>query len=349
MSQKQLQLYFFTGFYLVILVLAFLIFRPFVPVLALAGMFAVILQPVQDRLSTLFRGRLPGFASVLAIVLLILLFLVPIGFIGTQVFQETSTLYTYVTTNGKDVTTLVNDVITKPVQQYVPGFSIDVDTYARQALSWLIGNLGQIFSGTLQTVLGFFIGLVALYYFLKDGRGFLQSIAELSPLPNRYDIQVQERLTLAINSIVKGTLLIALIQGILSGIGYSMFGLPNPALWGTLAAIGALVPGVGTTIVLVPAVTYLVITGHYFPAFGLAIWGMTAVGLIDNILGPSLVGHGVKIHPLFILFSVLGGIVFFGPTGFLLGPLILSLLYALTDIYRLLILKQPLAKIEKED
>lgn len=344
MSQKRLQIYFFTGFYLIILVLAFLIFRPFIPVLALAGMFAVILQPVQDRLNKLFRERVPGIAAALAILMLILLFLVPIGFIGAQVFHETSNLYSYVTTNGKDITAILDDVVTKPVNRYFPGFSIDVDTYARQALSWMIGNLAQIFSGTLQTVLGFFIGFVALYYFLKDGRRFLQTLAELSPLPDRYDIQIMDRLTLAINSIVKGSLLIALIQGILSGIGYAIFGLPNPALWGMLAATGALIPGVGTTIVLIPAVTYLIITGNYLPAAGLAIWGMTAVGLIDNILGPSLVGHGVKVHPLFILFAVLGGIAFFGPTGFLLGPLILSLLYALTDIYRLLALKKPLQK-----
>ena len=78
-------------------------------------------------------------------------------------------------------------------------------------------------------------------------------------------------------------------------------------------------------------------TGKTLAAIGLLIWAVIAVGLIDNFLGPILVGRGVKIHPLFILFAVIGGLGFFGPLGFLLGPLVLSLLYALVDIYRVLL------------
>ena len=116
-------------------------------------------------------------------------------------------------------------------------------------------------------------------------------------------------------------------------VGIWIFGIPNATLWGSIAAIAALIPSVGTSLVVLPGVLYLFLFGERFAALGLMIWGMTAVGLIDNILGPHLMKRGIAIHPFFILLSVLGGLGLFGPVGFLIGPLILALLFALLDIY----------------
>jgi len=104
-------------------------------------------------------------------------------------------------------------------------------------------------------------------------------------------------------------------------------------LWGSVTAIAALIPGVGTSLVLIPAILFLFISGRFFPGFGLLIWGAGAVGLVDNFLGPKLVGRGMRMHPFIILLSVLGGIGFFGPVGFLLGPLTISLFFAFFEIY----------------
>ncbi len=339
MDAKRYELPFFIAMFLGIIVVAFFIFQPFVPVLALAGIFAVILQPLYQRINQFTRDRFPSVAALLTVTFAVFIILGPISFLGAQVFAETRDLYRSITQNGTELMTILDELIVEPVRIYYPGFAPDLASYAEQALGWLASNLGQIFSGTIQTIVGFFLGCMALYYFLRDGKRFTRSFATLSPLTDEYDFQIQRRLVLAINSIVKGSLLVALLQGVLAGIGFAFFGIPSPALWGSLAAIGALVPGVGTTIIIVPAVAYLFFTGNTWQAAGLLIWGATAVGLIDNLLRPTLIGAGVRIHPLFVLFSVLGGITLFGPTGFLLGPLVLSLLYALLDIYRVLILK----------
>ena len=100
-----------------------------------------------------------------------------------------------------------------------------------------------------------------------------------------------------------------------------------------MAVIAALIPGIGTALVLIPAILFLFITGEMFSGVGLIVWVVVAVGLVDNFLGPKLVGHGMQLHPLIILLSVFGGIGFFGPIGFLLGPLAISLLFVLIDIY----------------
>ena len=110
--------------------------------------------------------------------------------------------------------------------------------------------------------------------------------------------------------------------------------MPNPVLWGLVAALAALIPGIGTALILIPAIGYLFFTGSTGAAIGLLIWGVVAVGLIDNFLGPMLVNRGVKIHPFLILLSIFGGLSFFGPVGFVLGPLIIALVFALLEIYR---------------
>jgi predicted PurR-regulated permease PerM len=168
---------------------------------------------------------------------------------------------------------------------------------------------------------------------LRDGQKLKAAVVSLSPLSDADNEFIARKLERAINSAVKGNILIALIQGVLTTAGFLIFGVPSALLWGSLAAIAALIPGIGTALVLAPAIVFLFLAGEMVSGIGLTLWGMTAVGLIDNFLGPKFVGRGVQLHPLIILLSVLGGVGFFGPIGFLLGPLIISLLFALIDIY----------------
>ena len=105
-----------------------------------------------------------------------------------------------------------------------------------------------------------------------------------------------------------------------------------------MAAVAALMPGIGTALVVVPGIIYLFATGVTGSAIGLAIWGVVIVGLVDNVVGPILMRRGITVHPVFILFAILGGLSVFGPVGLFLGPLIIALLFALVDIYKLIIL-----------
>ena len=194
-------------------------------------------------------------------------------------------------------------------------------------------NLSAVFSNVAKTTLGIFIFLIALYYLFKDGLKLKEAVVAFSPLKNTDDETIFTKLSSATNSVVKGTLLIALIQGILTAIGFIIFGIPNATLWGSLATITALIPSVGTAIILLPSILYLFSIGNVFSALGLLIWGIVVVGLVDNLLRPKLIERGIRIHPFLILLSTLGGISLLGPIGFLLGPIILSLLAVLFQIY----------------
>ncbi len=321
-----------------ILVVAFLVFQPYLVVLAVAAMAAVALHPFHARLTKLISGR-ETVSAMLVILSLIVLLGIPVALMGTQIVFEAGDVYQGIRSNRDAYLLTLENTVLAPLHAWFPTVDLSLDQGVERGLEWLSQNLGRIFSGTANILLDLLLGIIALFYFLRDGKRFSQSFMRLSPLQDRHDRVILERLVRAINSVIKGQLSIALIQGTLTGIGFWIFGVPNPALWGSVAVVCALVPGVGTSLVLIPGIIVLFFTGQTWQATGLVIWGALAVGLIDNALGPYLVGRGAKVHPMWILFGVLGGINLFGPMGFLLGPLIVSLLFALFDIYRMVILK----------
>jgi predicted PurR-regulated permease PerM len=175
---------------------------------------------------------------------------------------------------------------------------------------------------------------LTIFYFLKDGEGWRETLLRLSPLSSSADEKILAKLSQTINGVLKGYLLIAFIQGTLMGIGLTIFRVPNSAIWAVVAGIAATIPPLGTAVVSVPAVIFLFATGHTGLAIGFLIWAVLIVGAGDNFLNPYIVGHKIDVPPFLILFSVLGGISLLGPVGILIGPLTVSLLYTLVEIYQ---------------
>ncbi len=331
-----------TSFFLILLLgflgLSFLVFRPYLGALVLAAVFAVIFYPFHRQVVRLVGGR-ETIAAFLTTICILVIIIVPFVFFGFQLFREIRQVYLQVT----DPTTVFSNQLIELVQTrihtIVPNISVDINHYLRQSLEWLLQHTGSIFASTANVVLSIFLSLLALFYLLRDGRTLTQRVVNLSPLRDLYDERIMVRLHTAVNSVIKGSLMIALLQGFVTGMGLAIFGVPNAVLWGSITVVAALIPTVGTSLVLIPAILYLFVTDHMAAAAGLLIWGMVAVGLIDNLLGPHLMNRGLRLHPMIILLAVIGGLHFFGPMGFVVGPLVISFLFALLDIYPLVVLK----------
>ncbi len=345
MNREKLQTSFFIGLLALILVLSLFILLPYLTILVLAVVLAITFEPLYRtlRVNILKNQSLAALATILVVVIAVL---TPLTIFGVMVFKEAGGLYASVTENDRGLAfvTHLTESIDQKLKLVNRGFAIDVNALLKQMLGWVVGNAGAIFSGIAQSVFGLLLTMLAFYYFLKDGSRLRDALMRLSPLDDAYDALIVEKLKNAVHSVVLGTLTVAIIQGLLVSIGFYLFGVPNGALWGAVAAVTALIPFVGTTIVLLPAIAYLFIFGSTASWVGLLIWGALAVGLIDNFLTPKLIGRGTQIHPLLILFSVLGGFSFFGPAGFLIGPLTISLLFALFDIYRKIFANQQEAR-----
>lgn len=320
--------------------LAAAVFLPFLKPLALAAVFAVVLQGLYKKISVGLHGW-PSTAALFTVLLSVLLIVLPLTLVGVLVGSQARDLYISLDQgSGRNAVAQLFVRADDTFGSVIPGFtefslnaSANIDTYTKGALQWVIEHAGDIFSSLSRLLLSFFIFFIALYYLLRDGARVRRVLIELSPLSDTEDEGIFDRLELAVNSVIKGNLVIAFVQGILTTTGFTLFGVPHAVLWGTAAAVAALIPGVGTSLVIIPAVAFLFLTGASGQALGLFIWGALGVGLIDNLLGPKLVGRGMKLHPLLVLLSVFGGIMLFGPIGIFLGPLSLSLLFALLSIY----------------
>lgn len=337
---KNFQFYFFLILLLGVAVLTILLFAPYLNAVLLAATLAVIFYPLYKNICTGLRKfiktkrQFPEIISSL-ITLLIVIFIIlgPLSIIGIQLFGELRQLYSSLSGQEKPFFSQYVEQIEKTLGIFIPNFSENINTYIKQAISWMSQHIGSVFTGVGKAFVTLFLSMLAFYYLLKDGKHLKAFIVKISPLPDTDDEKIMIKLKQAVNSVIRGSLMIAIIQGFLTGIGFTIFGVPNATLWGSIAAISALIPSIGTSLILIPGILFLLLTGNTFGAVGLSIWSLSAVGTIDNILGPYLMRQGLPIHPFVILLAVLGGITMFGPIGFLIGPLIVSLLFALFDIY----------------
>lgn len=336
MTNQKSSIYFLLFCLAVALAVVYFVIKPFFGPLILAAVFAFLFQSIYQRILGIIKKK-EGLASFLTMIVAIVLILLPIIFLGNKIVKESQQLYHVLAgEDGSSFFPLINNLLNETrISSLVPGGfdANDLNQYLRQALSVAAQSIGGIFSSVAQMMLNLFVFLIAFYYLLKDGDKLKEYLVKLSPLKDSDDELIVSRIRLAVSSVVKGNLLIGLIQGTLTSIGLAIFGVSNPVLWGSIAVIAAMVPGIGTAVVITPAVIFLFFSGNDFGAIGLLIWGVVAVGLVDNFLGPKLVGRGMRLHPLAAFLAVIGGLAFFGPLGILLGPLALSICLALVEIY----------------
>lgn len=335
MESLRAQHYFFLGLLTLALILNALMFFPYAGTLVFAATLAVVFAPVHRRLAALLPQS-TSIAALLTMAAVFLVIVIPTAFFGALVFHEAQTLYAGFA--DEEIGLSAAQGLLQELAGLVP-YSIgeklvpNLQQYARDVLGYLVGNLGKVFSGVATAGLNTLLAVFALFFFLRDGERIKKTVVELSPLRDSDDRRIFTHLGNAVNAIIKGALLISLLQGLAAGVGYAIFDVPNAALWGAATVLTSFIPGIGTAAVLVPAAIYLWNIVSVGKAVGLLVWGVLVVGLMDNVLKPKLIAKGVGVHPFLILLSVLGGLSIFGIYGFLLGPLLLALLVALLELY----------------
>ncbi len=217
---------------------------------------------------------------------------------------------------------------------------------AEQELSWkstagaafgssgaVLSFLEKIYGGAASFVFWIFSLFFTFFYFLVDGERIARFLKQVSPLSDGEDEELMRDFVSMSRAIMKGSLAVAIVQGVLGGIGFAAVGLSSPAVWGAVMGIFSLIPIVGTGIIWVPAGLWLFLMGEVWQGAFLLAFGAGVISTVDNILRPKLVGRDAQIHPLLVFFSTIGGISLFGVPGFLIGPIIVSFFLALVRIY----------------
>lgn len=320
---------------LLFLAMVLLVLSPFLKAIFLAVSLAIVCRPVYKFI--LRYVRFGGLASFLTIVLILFVILIPLTGLGYLSFIQAKQLYVSIVNSGTDLSAI--NAWLNGLEEKIVGilpvwlFSFNFKDFLADSLNLVVKNLGSFFSGLASGAVMFVLSLFVLFYLLKDGDHLKNFIAVNSPLAPAHTKLILEKIRNSVNSVMRGSLLVALIQGGVSGIGFLIFQIPNAALWSGFAAIVSLIPSFGTSLVFVPVILYSFFAKSLIATVGLAIWGLFLVGLIDNLMKPFLMKKGIGLHPLIIFLSVIGGVLIFGPVGFIIGPVIFTVFMALLDIY----------------
>lgn len=325
----------------------FAMIRSFLIALLLAAIFSALVYPLYRRLLRLFRER-ASLASAATILLVLLLVVGPLtGFLGlvaSQAYQVSQKVKPWIQEQiaqeqDEGLLEALQDRIPQlgPLVEKIEPYRSDILTklgeLAGAAGSFLFDRLSAATKGTVTFFLNLFIMLYAMFFFLIDGRGILDRMVYVLPLPAADKERMLDRFVSVSRATLKGTVVIGIIQGTLAGLAFVVVGIDGALFWGTIMALLSIIPAVGSALIWVPAVVYLLLAGKIAAGVGLAVWCAVVVGTADNFLRPRLVGSDAQLPDLLILLGTLGGLAIFGVVGFILGPVIAALFLTVWDIY----------------
>ena len=316
---------------------------PFFGAILWGTALAILFAPLHRRL--LHRLRRGNLAALITLLLIVIIVVIPVTLVIGLLAQEASGLYTRIQSGELDPGRYVQQVLDVlpawatqlvdriwPSDLGVPERLSGILTGAAQFIAARALSLGQ---QTLALVLGIFVMLYLLYFLLRDGDALAQRIEEAVPLRPELREGLMARFSTVIRATIKGTLVVALVQGVLGGLALLVLGVRAPALWGALMALLALLPAVGPPLVWVPIAIWFLATGSLGKGIGLAIYGIVVIGLVDNLLRPILVGRDTRIPDYVVLVSTLGGLAVFGLNGFIVGPVIAALFITVWEMFRI--------------
>jgi predicted PurR-regulated permease PerM len=321
-------------------ILFFRMIRPFFMAVLLAGIFSGMAYPLYRRLQRWFKGR-KAPASIATILIVLLLIVGPLsGFLGIVVSQAINVSQSVSPWVEQQVgqTDRLDELLSRlPFYQkwepYKNQVAAKIGQFAGNIGSFLVNSVASATRGTASFMLSLFIMLYAMFFFLMGGREILEKILYYMPLGPKEENRMVEKFVSVTRATIKGTMVIGLIQGTLAGLGFFVAGIGGAAFWGTVMAVLSIIPGVGTALVWIPAVIYLIAVGKITAGILLAVWCIAIVGTVDNVLRPNLVGRDTKMSDLMILLGTLGGILVFGAVGFIVGPIIAALFVTIWEMY----------------
>ncbi|MGM0482257.1 MAG: AI-2E family transporter [Patescibacteria group bacterium] len=342
MLTAKAQLRFLLVLALAAVLLSFFIIQPYLPALFLAVIFVIAFLPAHRFIRRILGGRHNPSAMISTLLVLLIIF-IPLTLFGFLLFQETLSLY-----EGGVSETAVADIVENAtlslenkISEFFPTAEInirqytDIDEAIAQVPATVVNYFDKIFASILRIGVGLLLMILGMFYLFRDGGKLMERIRKISPLKKEYTNTIFSKTVETVNAVIRGRLLVGIILGFFIGTGFALFALPGPVFWGSIAAIASMLPLLGPMLIIIPASLILFSMGSAWSAIGILAWGIIAV-IVEEYLGAILINQRMNIHPYLVLLSVIGGMSFFGPVGFVVGPVVLALLFAILEIYPLL-------------
>ena len=333
-----------TGFFLLLLVFISALFvamiRGFLMTILLAAIFSALAQPMFSRFAKWFGGR-RGLASIVTLLIIMLVIVIPLltllGIVAGQAVKVSSSVGPWMQEQIDNPDQLAQRLEQLPGYDRVAPYRAEILTRFGQFVgatgNFLVDGLSAATKGTVAFFFQFFLMLYSMFFFLKDGGRILEKFLYYMPLQHEEEVRMADKFVSVTRATLKGTVIIGVIQGSFAGLALAIVGVNGAVFWATIMTVLSIIPGIGTALVWFPVAVYFLVTGKFGAGLFLLVFCGGVVGSVDNFLRPRLVGRDTQMHDLLILFATLGGILFFGVVGIIIGPIIAALFVTVWDIY----------------
>ena len=328
-----------------LLSLSILILHPFINVLLTAGIISYISYPLHRWIYKTMRKK--AISALVTTSIIVLIISIPSTFAITALLNEIPGVYgeAFKIHNSLDqfLLTDTEQCGGNSVCEFLKGFVNDtgltdsrfaslISDAIEQAIRNVIREAASYLASFPYLMAGVFISLFLTYYLLKDGSRMVSYARSILPIKTEDQTTLIRRFNEVTYAVVYGNVIVAIVQGMLTSIGFFIFGVPSPILWGIVTVFASLIPFLGTYVVWLPAAVFLMVQGYssgnglgFLLAVGLFFYGMLIISGVDNILKPKIIGGRANLHPALVLLGVIGGLSAFGLIGIIIGPVIIAL------------------------
>jgi predicted PurR-regulated permease PerM len=313
--------------------ICYLMAMPFLPAIVWALALAVLFTPLQVWLEAKLKAA--SLAALASVVNISSMVIVPALFVGQQLAVQAvvgAQLIEKKVESGEWRRLLNAQPILAPIIRKIEQ-QINLPETVKSFTTLVTNSAGSLIKGSIFQVIGFVITIYLLFFFLRDRQTAKQHLSSFLPLSNKQSQQIFKHIGDTIHAIVYGTLAIAAVQGCLGGFMFWWLGLPVPLLWGVMMSFLAVIPVLGSSIIWLPAALFLALEGNWQQAIILLLWSVLVISTIDNLLRPIFVGDRLKQHTLLVFMSLVGGLMLFGSSGLILGPVVLAITLFLISIW----------------
>jgi predicted PurR-regulated permease PerM len=324
------------------LTLAFWIFRPFLQPIAFATVIAIGFYPLYLGVSRIVRG--PNKSALLATFIVLLIFILPALLIASAAGGELIKAARYFgdrsTEQGGAVAYLADKQ--QSALRWLAKYVDVEELHLEDAIANLPGQVSKVLLAVGTRLVGGLAGFAGnailtfliLFFLFRDGSAAIQNVTSVLPMSRDQSSHLLVGIRDSVVANLYGILAVGLAQGLLTGVALAFLRVPSALLLGLATAFCSLIPIVGTALVWLPTSIYLMATGHLWKGLILIVWGTAVVGTIDNVIRPLVIGRRVELHPLLLLFALLGGLQVFGFIGIFVGPVVISVIAALINLLR---------------
>ncbi len=319
-------------------------FRYFLVTLATAAAIAVLLSPLFEQLSAELKGwRSLAAGLVTAVVALVIL--VPVAGYGAILTRQAVDVFERVRPHLEPQA--ISDLWSRVLPERIPRLRSLQEFFGATSLDGALARVAPVLSdlatganrflqtalaGVANAVLYLILFLLAMFFLLRDGGRFVKEIVVLLPFSGPEREEIFRSVGRTVKGVLYSMVLVPVVQGLLAVFGFWIFGLPSPFFWGTVLIFSATIPGVGSPVVWLPAAIYLLVAISTWQGLGLILYGTFVISLADNVIKPLVLQGTAQIHTFLAFLSLVGGLLTFGPPGFLLGPVTFSLLQSMVKI-----------------